>query len=149
MLLMSRLPKLLSLPASDRRLLLRAAAVLGAIRLGLTLLRFPTVHRLVTNAARPATGPGGRAAASPDRIVWAVTTASRCVPRATCLTQALAAQVLLGRHGHAAHLRIGVARGAAGQFQAHAWLESGDRVPIGGLGRTRYVALPAFDGDAP
>ncbi len=146
---MRRVQTLLCLPASDRRLLIGATVLLAAFRIALVMLPFPTVRRLASSAARPAPGPGPPHAATVDRIVWAVVTASRRVPRATCLTEALAAQVLLGRHGHAAHLRLGVARGAAGQFEAHAWLECGGRIPIGGSARTRYVALPAFDGDGP
>ncbi len=58
--------------------------------------------------------------------------ASRYVPAATCLTQSLATKVLLSRQGHQASVRIGVARSEAGQFQAHAWVESNGRVVIGG-----------------
>ena len=55
-----------------------------------------------------------------DRVVWAVEVASRYVPKTTCLTRALTAQVLLGRLGHTTSLRIGVARNAAGQLETHA-----------------------------
>src|SRR5215475_13317101 len=43
------------------------------------------------------------------RLEWAVRHASRIVPRASCLTQALVLQRLLSRFGHCAALQIGVA----------------------------------------
>jgi len=82
-----------------------------------------------------------------DRIVLAVTVASRYVPKATCLTQALATQVLLARRGHSVHLRIGVARSETGEFQAHAWVECYGRVVIGGADApVRFTPLPPLDG---
>jgi hypothetical protein len=65
----------------------------------------------------------------------------------SCLNQALAAQVLLGRRGHPSLVHIGVARGERGQFQAHAWVESGGQVVIGGPGYERFTPLVALEGD--
>ena len=82
-----------------------------------------------------------------DRIAWAVTVASRYVPAASCLTQALATQVLLSRRRHPACLRIGVVKGTDGQFQAHAWVES-DGVVVIGVSDSElepYTPLPAVD----
>ena len=79
-----------------------------------------------------------------QRIAWAVRAASKGVPHATCLTQALAAQVLFARHAHAVDLRIGVAKGEAGGLEAHAWLEHGGRVVVGNVRDLgRYVPLSA------
>ncbi len=61
-----------------------------------------------------------------------VASASRYVPRATCLTQALAAFVLLKSSTFPATFRIGVARNEFGNFEAHAWTESDGIVVIGG-----------------
>ena len=85
-----------------------------------------------------------------EQVVWAVTVASQYVPAATCLTQALAAQVLLSRLGHPASLRIGVSRDEAGEFQAHAWVECQGRVVIGGVqALSRFTPLPPLDGERP
>ena len=79
-----------------------------------------------------------------EKIAWAVRAASKGVPRATCLTQALAAQVLFARHAHAVDLKIGVAKGDAGGLEAHAWLEHGGRVVVGNVRDLgRYVPLAA------
>ena len=86
----------------------------------------------------------------PDRVVWAVVVASRYVPMSTCLTQALAAQVLLARRGYSAHLHIGVAKeGAEAKLKAHAWVESDGKVLIGGSEPGRYTHLLALEGEEP
>ena len=76
------------------------------------------------------------------QLVWAVRSASVYVPHATCLTQALAAQVLLERCGYPTRLVIGVAPDHNGEaaFQAHAWLESEGVVVIGDSA-VQYVPL--------
>lgn len=124
----------------DARLLSAAAMTTAAVRLGLWLLPFRMVRSAVTRVAT--SSRNRRVDRQPlDRLVWAVTVAARFIPRATCLTQSLAAQVLLSRHGHPAELRLGVARDA-GQFDAHAWVESGGRVVIGNTDISRYTPLP-------
>jgi hypothetical protein len=82
---------------------------------------------------------------SVDKYVWAVRAVSRFVPGATCLTQALAAQVLLSRAGHSPRVEIGVAKNENKQFQAHAWLVIGDQVLIGGGEVDRYTPLIAWE----
>lgn len=81
-----------------------------------------------------------------EQICRAVRRVSRYIPSASCLTQALAAKILLRRSGHEAKLRIGVAKGAAGDFQAHAWVEVAGRSVIGGSDSQlrRYTGLPEF-----
>jgi hypothetical protein len=61
-----------------------------------------------------------------------VASAARFVPRATCLTQAIAAHWLLRQGGFPAVLYLGVLRGPGAVFRAHAWVESDGRVLIGG-----------------
>jgi Transglutaminase-like superfamily len=139
---MKRLRKFFRLPRSERWLLIKAALLLGAIRIGLRLFPFQRLKQLLDSASK------SRAAnqLSSDRIVWAVTAASRYVlGDKPCLTQALAAKLLLKRRGYPASLRIGVAREDGGKLQAHAWVESEDRVVVGGGELSRYTPLPAFD----
>jgi len=115
------------LSVQKRLLLIQTAMIVGAIRLGLWLLPFPTLQRLVLRA-------GQRSSASHpiERLVWAVTAVSRRIPGATCLVQALAAQVLLGRSGHHSTVQIGVAKDEQRRFEAHAWLLFAGRVILGG-----------------
>ena len=73
--------------------------------------------------------------------------ASRYVPRATCLVQALATQILLGRHGHAGQVHIGVALDEKLGFRAHAWVESQGEVLIGGSEELDgYAPMLVLDG---
>ena len=72
---------------------------------------------------------------------WAVRAASRYVPSATCLAQALTLQSLLSREGIRSDLAIGVARGDESGIAAHAWLEIDGMVIIGGEERDRFTRL--------
>jgi hypothetical protein len=143
---MTLLRKYRRLPAADRRLLVMSALLLGAVRLGLWLLPFQTVRRLLASMTGVTTTLHDTEQTSIERIAWAVAEASQSIPRATCLTQALAMQVLLGWQGHAARLCIGVARSDIGQFQAHAWVECQGRVVIGGADApSRFTPLPPLE----
>jgi hypothetical protein len=115
---------------------------LGAARVALWLLPLRVVRRLLAWAARPARQPHA-APPSPERIGWALSIACRAVPRATCLSQALAAKALLAQNGHRAELRIGVTKSDAGRLVAHAWVESEGQIVVGELRElSRYVSLP-------
>ncbi len=147
---MKRPLRFVRLPAAERRLLVKAALLFSAIRLGLWLLPFETVRRLLAKVAEAPTGFRETDRSSADRIIWAVEAASRHLPGArTCLPQALAAQVLLARRGHPALLRIGVVKGEKGHLEAHAWLESRGRIVIGGSELDRYTPLAAPNGGKP
>src|SRR5215203_3416600 len=142
---MKRLRKFRHLTSADRRLLVSTALLLGAIRLGLRLLPFRTMRRVVVRLAQVPVGSRCTNPSSVDRLVWAVTVASWYVPRATCLTQALAAQVLLGWHSHQSRLYVGVARGEEGRLEAHAWVENQGKVIVGGGELSRYTLLPDME----
>ena len=124
----------------DARLLAAAAPTTTLVRLALWTLPFRTVRTAVARMAAPAKITVNRPPL--DRIIWSIHVASRFVPHATCLTQSLTAQILLARHGYPAELRLGVARDA-GQFEAHAWVESNGRVVIGQADLHRYTPMVA------
>ena len=86
---MTSLARFLQLPAADRKLLVLAGALLLAVRLGLWLLPFRVVRRLALGAAAAGERP---ACLRPERIAWAVATAARLGPGATCLPRALVAE---------------------------------------------------------
>lgn len=130
-------------PPAERLLLIKALGVVAGVRAGLSLLPFRRFQALFGRIVG-AMGVRRDTAAPPSiaQLVWAVRCASVYVPHATCLTQALAAQVLLERCGYPTRLLIGVApddKGGA-PFQAHAWLESKGVVVIG-ESTVDYVAL--------
>jgi hypothetical protein len=130
---------------TDRRTLVEAVFVVAAVRLGLWVLPFRLWRPLL--AMKPAgVDQRGYNHEVAHRVTWAVTTVSRYVPAATCLTQALAARVLLSRYGCPSQVRISVAYMAEDALAAHAWVESDERVVIGGpaavLARYRVLPLP-------
>jgi Transglutaminase-like superfamily len=143
------LGKFARLPPTDRSLLIYSALLLAGVRLGLWLLPFRSLHRLLVKFNRDRHDSQGVEPATIDRVSWAVTVASRYIPSATCLTQALATKVLLCRRGQASVLRIGVTRSTGGEFLAHAWIECNGNVVIGGPDEMieRYKSLPPLGED--
>lgn len=144
---MELLRKFLRLPTAERRLLIETALLLEAIKLSMRLLQFRTLRRLLVRVTDAASAKPQYIDHLPvERVAWAVEATSRHTPGAkTCLTQALATQVLLARRGHPALLRIGVAKGEQKQFQAHAWVESEGKVVIGGSEPGRYTPLAGLE----
>ena len=129
-------------PSGEKRLLLKTVIVLCVVRLALWLIPFRMLRRLLQRGKRRAVAPDRPETLSVDRIAWAVRLCSRCLPAFTCLTQALAAQLLLKHTGHQAHLRIGVAKGKDGRLEAHAWVESDGRIVVGDMtGLSRFTVL--------
>jgi hypothetical protein len=145
---MGNLRKFLCLRPSERHLLLRSALLICAARLGLYLLSLPTLLRLLAKlrAAVPNSFEGH--STNIEKVTWAIAVASRYVPGATCLSQALAGQILLAQQGEPALLRIGVAKNDAGKLEAHAWVESRGRVVIGDSRELfRYTRLLSVEGE--
>jgi hypothetical protein len=137
---MRRLAKFFRLSAAEQSLLLRTVIIVAAIRLGLWVLPFRAVQRFAFKARAKK-----QSRYSVEQFIWAVRATSRCVPRATCLTQALAAQTLLSRAGYNPQVKIGVAKNEKKLFEAHAWLVLGDDVLIGGTEVERYTALTVLE----
>lgn len=136
------LRRIFALTSQEWGLLLIAAVTLVVVRI--TLWVVPS-RRILHALQRRATSTSARRRASTvaaPEVVRAVERASRLVPRATCLTQALSARFLLARFGHPSLLRLGVARGDSGAFRAHAWLEWQGEVLIGRGGRRNLTPLP-------
>ena len=131
--------------SGERRLLLVGGVVVACVRILLWLIPFTRlmwlIERTALRSARVA--PVRLREDTGATITWGVTTAARYVPRATCLTQALAAQWLFAWFGHPTLLRIGVAKGNDKALRAHAWLESDGRVVVGveSLEEDEYAVL--------
>ena len=138
---MERLRRFRSLPAEDRRRFLVALPVVAAVRAALWVLPFGKLRSMIARPSRRKPGWLTRSSEEADRIAWSVESAARFVPKATCLTQALAGEILLRRAGYPAEVRIGVAKDPAGKLEAHAWVESGGRVVIGDHDLHRFTTL--------
>ena len=119
--------------------------LLGAIRLGLWLLEFRILLKVLNKLSTikfpfPYT--------SLRKIIWAVNVATRYSPGgAKCLARALTTQILMNRSSYSPELCIGVARSESGEFEAHAWIKYQGYVVIGHLpDLPRYIQLPSLEG---
>jgi hypothetical protein len=141
---MSNVGRFLSLTPVEQRRLVRAFLIVAGVRIGLSLVPFPRFQVLLARLrakARVKSGSGPTA----EQLARDIRVVSSYVPRATCLTQALAGQVLLQHFGHRAVVHVGVTKDE-GQIQAHAWLESGGKVVIG-ESEVAYVPLTKAGND--
>jgi len=139
---MTWLHKVSQLSLSERRLVISAALLCAAIRVGLLLMRLQTLRLALHRISQLTGAPKDLLDFDPEQISWAVAAASRFVPGSTCLTRALAAAVLLERRKYPAHLRIGFIRTPDCRLRGHAWVESEGRVVIGKGDLSGYTPLP-------
>lgn len=128
------------LSAARRAALLEGLVAVAFVRLTLRLVPWRVWEG--GDVRLPRASRGG-AQPSVEDIAWAVRRVSRAVPGATCLTQALAARLLLSRRGYDARLEIGVTRVPGSRLRAHAWLTTDDLVVIGGRDAAGYTPLSA------
>ncbi len=131
-----------TLPPEEFILFANALILVLSVRVALWLLPSRVIVQRVHEASKRSHSTA-RSRIRPDQIGWAIDAASRRVPRASCLTQAVAGQILLRRHGIAATFQVGVIRDHQG-FRAHAWIEEGGRILIGGAGSRQFTPMTEF-----
>src|SRR4051812_21625058 len=86
------------------------------------------------------TRSGGGALA--EQVGEAVRRGARRTPwESTCLAQALACAAMLRWRHLPGALYLGMMKDAAGQFQAHAWVRSGESILTGGTDLQRYTVV--------
>ncbi|HEX5417400.1 MAG TPA: lasso peptide biosynthesis B2 protein [Chloroflexota bacterium] len=151
---MWRLRKFRGLSPARRRRLLEMVVLLGIIQIALRVLPFRVVRRLLAGLAQPRRRSArvGLDPVAVESVVWAATAAGRrMLGDHPCLPRALAVHFVLTRCGYLAQLRIGVAKDPAGRLQAHAWVESGGVIVVGGPASfvAHYAPLPNLDGAMP
>jgi len=82
-----------------------------------------------------------------DWVRWAIESAGQSgVAKANCLPRALAAQAMLRRRGVPSRLCLGVAREGEA-LSAHAWLELGQQILVGGAEAPQFTRLVEFGGE--
>jgi hypothetical protein len=136
------LQRFMALPGHRRALAIEAVVALGIARL--LILTTPTrwiVRRLEQQAER-SRAQAGAAGEAAREVGWAVRAAAPKTPwQSACLAQAIAGKWMLGRRGLRATIRLGVAKDAAGNIRAHAWLYSGDTILAGGAQAPRFTTI--------
>ena len=110
----------------DYKLLARCLITVAATRIALSTIGYRRLRPPTPTNDGPA--PPGLVARVRLGVLWA----ARYVPRATCLTQAVACRDLIARQGFGTTLRIGVRPDPVMGFTAHAWLLSGEEIVVGG-----------------
>lgn len=131
-----------ALPARERWLLLKAWALLVAVRAMLRVCRYQGTRRLLGRLGRRPVPRLVLEPIAPARIARLCEIASHFVWSGRhCLTRALVLETLLRRRGVAARIEFGVARGPARELQAHAWVVCDGHILIGGEGAERFTNL--------
>jgi len=120
------------------RLLAQAWYYCVWVRLALWLLPLPAFKRCLEPKIEPVAPKHSWVDAA--ELAWAVETASRLVPCATCLVRAYAGWWWMARCRMPALIHVGV-RKHAGRIQAHAWLEAHGRVWLGAHEHETYTPL--------
>jgi hypothetical protein len=138
---MTAIRKFWRLGAAERWLLFDAGISIAVFRIALWILPWSRVSAMRWNRGVSRVGRF-----SVERLEWAVRNASRVVPGASCLTQALALHHLMTRAGYASSIHIGVAKVPERGFQAHAWVEHGGMTLLNSAGEVaHYARLIALD----
>jgi transglutaminase superfamily protein len=141
-----KLRRFAALPGTDRLRLAQALVLLVTVGIGLRVVAFRRLWRLLEAWARCDEQPGESDGIEVRRVAWAIAVASRYVPGAgRCLPQALVAHALLRREGLASRVWLGLARRVDGDIEGHAWVEIDGWTVIGGRDVDRYrpIALEA------
>lgn len=119
-------------------LYLHALCVIIVVRLSLTFLGYKRLEKFL-----PPPTPRKPSRFTPWQIAWSVRRTAIYIPFASCLTQAISLQYLLGRRGEPSCMYVGVAPTEGGRFAAHAWLMWDDQVIIGGNKELRDFSVIA------
>jgi hypothetical protein len=139
------LARVLALSPIQRSMLRHAFPVVLGVRIALWLV---PVRRILGYAAARAASAGRtspRADLPLATTAWSVRVVSRRIPGASCLTQAIAGQILLARQGISSVLHLGVARSPEEGMRAHAWLDCQGQTVLGGQVAGEYARFPGLD----
>jgi hypothetical protein len=120
---MTLVRRLARLMRTEWALLVRAGFVVAITRLLLLSTPWSSTQRLIHRLSSSLRSFSGPCDVSVERLAWAVRTTSLVIPRATCLTQALALQAMLTATGRSGRVQIGVTKDSPRELQAHAWVE--------------------------
>jgi hypothetical protein len=140
---MRQFSKFFRLSAAERRLVLEAAFLMGAARMVVIIMPFRWVASVLES------NPNGekieQMSEQIKRVAWAVRRTSHYTPwRSNCLAKAIAGKYMLRRRRISNTLYMGVIKNSQGEFEAHAWLRSGETIITGGSHLERYAIVAVF-----
>jgi len=142
---MKNLLKFFHLPFAEKKLFFHALYLLVVYRIRLQMSPIQDLFLRVQSHSQT-TLPTISGPVSPVRIARLIRIASHFILRSTCLSEALAGQVLFASYGYKTNLHIGVAKDAENSsFEAHAWLSFEGKILIGGIpDLLRFKELSSF-----
>jgi hypothetical protein len=151
--------RLVRLTRTEWALLARTGFVVAVVRLLLVSRPWSSALRSIRRFSSSLGAFPGTCDVSVERLAWAVRTASRVIPGATCLTQAIALQTMLTTTGRSGRVQLGVTKGSGRRLQGHAWVEHEGQTLLSTSGEVahyrRMLTLEApcvgrqFRGDSP
>lgn len=125
---------------TKKTLFIKSLTLMLFMRISLTMLSFSKIKKISKIFSRSNNDKKNNL--SIEDIIWSIHAVSNYIPKATCLTQAITAQILLYRHDHPSKLKIGVIK--KDDFEAHAWLEINNKIILG-ESEEKYVPLLDLD----
>lgn len=128
----------LKLNNSEKIILFKALFLLWIVRIMLWIFPFPIIQKII-NKFTLIPEENKLHKIYMEKLIWTIEVMSIYTPNATCLTRALAANILLARYNYPSNIKIGVSKNE-GEFEAHAWLEADDRIILG-ESDTEYIHL--------
>lgn len=139
---MKTLIKFICLPLDEKKTVWNSMFWLVLIRLCLWVVSFNRLNQWLLRLSERRSRRREPNSNEIDQVVRSVKACSRLVPRATCLTQALAARTLLRFSGQQSSLKIGVDKTEENKLTAHAWIELNGEIIIGRVpGHKRFAIL--------
>lgn len=125
---MKILVSFLKLSWPDKRLIIKTFLIMFKIRIILWIFPFKYIQE---SMQEPPKNKAKNNNMEVEHVKWVVNTVSIYLPGSTCLARALTGYKLLSSMNYDSQVKIGVGKDCRGEFEAHAWLETGDKIIIG------------------
>lgn len=127
---MSAIVSFIKLPTQEKWVAIDSFFWVITMRLMIWILPFHSLQKRVQKIVSNYSYSKSNSLISMKLIKIMIIVASRYVPRATCLVQAMAGYILFSKYGYTTSIKIGVLA-EEGEFEAHAWLEKENCVVLG------------------
>ncbi|MBV6495249.1 MAG: lasso peptide biosynthesis B2 protein [Acidobacteria bacterium ACB1] len=130
--MVAKFSSLMSSSSREKAMIVRTLLWLSYYRAGLWLFPSIVTRRAANDLTDALDNCGQTDNTLVDEVLRSVRRCSRYIPAASCLTQALAAKMILKHYGQPSKIRIGVAP-TDSTIEAHAWVEIDNKIVLGRL----------------
>lgn len=125
---MTKILNFFKLKNSEKIIIFKALFLLWIVRVMLSLLPFRSIEQIIQKLT--VKSDNNTSQFSIEKLTWSINIMTSYTPKATCLNRALAAKILLSQYHHPSVVKVGVSKNE-GEFEAHAWLESNNKLILG------------------